>query len=362
MLDIKFYMRVFDLKYRLMNGEKLEKWEVFNQLEDSRSKEPIVYNFETTNLCNMKCKMCPRTTMMTRKIETIDNGTFKKIVDQIKPFSKDDWQEWEDFVETKYHISREDMSENHFFLYIIPKVLVLHGYGAPLLDKSMPERIEILNQRGIPSYFSCNPANINIEKTIEMFEKGLDYIKYSIESVNDLVHKSIRGEASNFTEGYEKIRQLLHIKEKNNYKTMIIITMLNLNRAEQKEEFERLQEAFDGLDAYVYLKSQDQKWYQKSDLKTQSLHWIEFCQFPWSSMTIKSNGEAAMCVEDYNNEIILGDAKETSLYNIWNGEKYHKFRKDHFNLARGIKCTEQCDMTLVGNLIKHSRIESEIVG
>ena len=68
------------------------------------------------------------------------------------------------------------------------------------------------------------------------------------------------------------------------------------------------------------------------------------------SMTIKSNGEAAMCMEDYNNEIILGDAKKGSLYDIWNGEKYAQFRKDHFNLTPGIKCTKQCDMKLIGNM------------
>jgi radical SAM protein with 4Fe4S-binding SPASM domain len=67
------------------------------------------------------------------------------------------------------------------------------------------------------------------------------------------------------------------------------------------------------------------------------------------SMTIKSNGEAAMCMEDFNNEIILGDARKESLYDIWNGEKYQQFRKDHFFLTRGIKCTEQCDMKLIGN-------------
>jgi len=127
--------------------------------------------------------------------------------------------------------------------------------------------------------------------------------------------------------------------------------MLNLNKLWQEEEFQKLKKAFEGLDVYVYLKSQDQQWYEKKEQGTKSIHWTEFCQFPWSSMTIKSNGEAVECVEDYNNEIVLGDARKESLYDIWNGEKYHKFRKDHFNLTPDIKCTERCDMTLIGNLV-----------
>lgn len=45
-------------------------------LKSIMSDHPVVYNIETTNRCNMRCKMCPRTTMMTRKIEDIDRETF----------------------------------------------------------------------------------------------------------------------------------------------------------------------------------------------------------------------------------------------------------------------------------------------
>ena len=68
-------------------------------------------------------------------------------------------------------------------------------------------------------------------------------------------------------------------------------------------------------------------------------------------MTIKSNGESVECVEDFNNEIVLGDAHTESLYDIWNGEKYNRFRQDHFDLTPGIKCTEQCDMHLIGSFL-----------
>lgn len=325
---------------------------VQKKLEEFRGPEPVIYNIETTNACNMRCKMCPRTTMMTRSVETLDMDTFKEVVNQIRPWSQEEWERWESFVEKNYNISKNDMSENHFFLYIIPKVITLHGYGEPLLDIYMPERVKLLTEKNIPSYFSCNPANIFVERTKQMFENGLDYIKYSIESTEDSRHKKIRGKASNFTEAYGKILKLLDLKAQKGYKTTIIITMLNLNQPDQAEQWKKLKETFKGLDVYIYLKSQDQLWYDNTKQQTKSIHWTEFCQFPWSSMTIKSNGEAAECVEDYNNEIILGDVRKESLYDIWNGERYRKFREDHFNLTPGIKCTKQCDMTLIGELIK----------
>ena len=336
MIDIEFYMKVYDLKKRLMAGEKMERAFLEEQFETFRSPEPVVYNIETTNACNMRCEMCPRTTMMTRPIETMAPELFKKVIDQLKPFSAEQLDRWEKFVTKNYGIQKHEMSENHYFLYVIPRVIVLHGYGDPLLDKNIPQYVKWMTERGLESYYSCNPANINLERTIESFENGLGYVKYSIESVDDLRHKEVRGQASNFTESYKNILHLLDLKAKRNYKTTIVITMINLNKPWQEDEFERLQEAFEGMDVYVYLKSQDQLWYENTEQITQSIHWQEFCQFPWTSMTIKSNGECAECVEDFNNEIILGDARTESLHDIWNGEKYRQFRIDHFDLKPGI--------------------------
>lgn len=351
MFDVAFYMKVNELRKKLVRGELTNKQVIFDQLEKYRNKKPIVYNIETTNACNMKCKMCPRTTMMTRPVETMDCHLFQHIVDQINPHSPELWSKWEHFVETEYGIPRVSMSENHFFLYIIPRVIQLHGYGDPLLDRNMAEHVALLTSKGIPSYFSCNPSNINVDRTIEMFKNGLDYIKYSIESVDDERHKQIRGEASNFTESYKKIVRLLEIKKKNSYKTTVIITMLDLNLSNQKEEFSRLREAFKGLNVYIYLKSEDQQWYRKEFHGTYSVHWSEFCKHPWMSMTIKSNGEVAMCMEDFDNEIVLGNARKDTLYDIWNSEKYAQFRKDHVSMNNKNKCTDRCDMTLIGELV-----------
>ena len=313
MFDIEFYMKVYDLKKRIMAGERFSREFLLEKLESYRSPQPVVYNIETTNACNMRCEMCPRTTIMTRPIETMSADLFKRVIDQLSPFSLSQLQRWEEFVVKNYGIRKDEMHENHYFLYVIPRVIVLHGYGDPLLDKNMPQYVKWMSEKGLESYFSCNPANINMERTIETFENGLGYVKYSIESVDDLRHKEVRGQASNFTQSYKNILKLLDLKAQRNYETTIVITMINLNKSWQQDEYERLVEAFKGCDVYIYLKSQDQMWYEDNKQTTQSIHWLEFCQFPWSSMTVKSNGECAECVEDFNNEIILGDTARQSL-------------------------------------------------
>ncbi|MDE6851309.1 MAG: radical SAM protein [Lachnospiraceae bacterium] len=352
MLDINLYMQFDDIIQKLERKEISDRIMLADELEKIRSKAPVIYNIETTNRCNMRCRMCPRTTMMDRNIEDIDKETFVKVVDQIRPHSAKEWDDWKQFCETKYGICEDDApSENHFFLYIISKVIQLHGYGDPLLDKNMHEYIKILRERGFYSYFSCNPSNINLELTYKMLDSGLDYIKYSIESVDDSIHKMIRGEQSNFTESYKKILDVLDYKHKNHLNTTIVITMLDLNRLNQKEDYKKLLDAFEGLDVYIYLKSEDCQWYRKDFHGTKSIHWSEVCKHPWMTMTIKSNGEAAMCMEDFNNEIILGDTHQMTLKEIWDGDTYKKFRMAHIDLEKGIKCSGQCDMKLIGEYL-----------
>ena len=138
MIDIEFYMKVGELKKRLKAGEQFSEAELKGLLESYRSPNPVAYNIETTNACNMRCEMCPRTTMMTRSVETMTPELFKKVIDQLSPFSQEQLARWEDFAESYYGVPRNGMSENHFFLYKIPRVIVLHGYGDPLLDKTSP--------------------------------------------------------------------------------------------------------------------------------------------------------------------------------------------------------------------------------
>ena len=352
-------MKIHKLKKQIIAGKKFDREELYERFESCRSKEPIIYNIETTNACNMTCIFCPRTTRMTREIEHLDESLSQKIISQIRPWTKEEWETWEDFIVKEYGIQKDDMNQNHFFLHIIPKVVVLHGFGDPLLDKKLVNRVRMLSNKEIGTYFSCNPSNISVKKNIEMMEAGLDYLKYSIDSIDNMTHKKLRGKASNYTKAYVKIMKTLEEKEKKALKTNVVITMIDLQRPTQMEEWEQLQQVFKGTDVYIYLKSQDQTWYDdlqgKKDLHAaagRSVDWSEFCHYPWSSFAVKSNGEIAMCTEDYNNEIILGNSKTESLFNIWNGEKYKKFRRTHFDNKTGDSCnmcTDHCDKKIIGD-------------
>jgi len=340
MLDIEFYQKAWEVKKILSEGHKASRY-TFNRFESFRSENPIIYDIESTNDCNMVCKMCPRS-KMTRPIHTMSMSVYNNIVSQIEPFTPSQLSEWEKFVTEKYKVLPTDMSENHFLMYVIAKSIVLHGYGEPLLDPYIVQRVQALTDKGIPSYFSCNPANVNIPKLTEVFKAGLGHLKFSIDSVSDTGMQNIRGKHANYVDSYNKILQLLEIIANNNYKTQIVITMLNFN----EDEYLQLMQDFEGLDVYIYLKSLDQNWLHGIESKTKSIHWSELCQFPWSTMSVHSNGDIVACPFCYNNDLLLGNTTENSLHDIWNSDKYKQLREDHFNFKPS-KCTEACDLKIL---------------
>ena len=128
MLDIGFYERFHELIAGLDENTEYTADEMFAKLEAIRSKDPVVYNIETTNRCNMRCKMCPRTTMMTRCNEDIDRETFLNVVDQIRPHTDEEWAKWKAFCEKTYGIYIQNIKRELNAIQISKdKAAYLHG-------------------------------------------------------------------------------------------------------------------------------------------------------------------------------------------------------------------------------------------
>lgn len=270
-------------------------------------RKPVVYNIETTNECRMKCTYCPGSTLMTRPLDLMQMWLFERIVEQIEPWSDSQWERWESFALWKYDVPESEVSEDNFFLYVIPKVITLHGFGEPLLDPYIADRVDTLSEAGIPSYLSTHVYDMGVIE--KLFEAGLDYLKFSLYS--------------------EKIRDVVKMRDKGGYATQIILSLVGGIAHEIKG-------------VYSYGKSQDQVWYKDSK-PVKSIHWAEPCKFPWSSMTIQANGDVVACNSDYNSELVMGNIETESLWNIWNGDKYRHLREHQ---GRYERCVKRCDRNI----------------
>ena len=182
MFDIRFFQNTFDLKKEIVAHKRgiRDHKELFSLLERQRNHTPNLFNIETTNNCNMTCEMCPRTTEMIRKVENMDREVFKSVAAQLFPHRKKTFDDWIHFVGKELGIHPEERGENPFYFFISSQAITMHGFGEPILDPFLKERVEILSQKDIPTYFSCNPSNINSKRIESLFQAGLKYIKFSV--------------------------------------------------------------------------------------------------------------------------------------------------------------------------------------
>ena len=350
MFDINFYKKSYPLKKKIASRElSINEIETIEkELEELRSKTPTIFNIETTNYCNMKCVMCARTIYMTRKNIWIDDQLFEKTLDKINIYKQDNLDNFWNWLEKEAKFNINEVSENGFYFSVVSRCLILHGFGEPFLDKYLIKRLKACKKRNIPTYFSCTPATMTVEKATQAMEAGLTVLKFSLDAMDDESIKSIRGKKANYKESIDKIHQLIKIKKEKGFKTLLVPCMIEFNNDEKSL---KLQEDFlnfwKGKGVYAYIKSQDNRWlFEKNKkLMNKSHYATQYCEFPWTSATIMAEGNVVPCTQISNNEIVLGNVNDNSLEEIWNGKKYQELRKMHISgkFPKGHKCSEKCD-------------------
>ena len=110
-----------------------------------------------------------------------------------------------------------------------------------------------------------------MERTIETFENVLAMSSIRSKALMTCAIKKCVVRLPTLPNPIRRFK-LLDLKAQRNYNTTIVITMINLNKPWQADEFERLKEAF-SMDVYVYLKSQDQMWYDTQQVTQPSIGW-----------------------------------------------------------------------------------------
>ena len=114
-----------------------------------------------------------------------------------------------------------------------------------------------------------------------------------------------------------------------------------------KKKHDQFLNFWKGKDVFAYIKSQDNRWLfeQNKDMQNNSHYAQQYCEFPWTSATIMAEGNVVPCTQISNDEIVLGNVKEKSINDIWNGEEYQKLRQMHITgkFPKGHKCIEKCD-------------------
>ena len=351
---------------RILNGERNES-DLLDIYEKCISELPTVFQIETTNVCNMRCEMCPRTTLMKRKIGTMSMDLYEKIIDQIEPPSPTTLLKWRRYIDLVLSKTDYIRSDEDFFNFVIStEALTLHGFGEPILDPHIVKRVKLATDKGLKTYFSCNPLNMDDALFERLLDAGIGYIKYSLDGINEETLQKFRGKKMSIEEIYNRINKSVETIKQGGYKTVLVLTMIKFKS--NQDQTEKFLKEWNDKEVFAYVKSSHNSWYSDEVPAQKQSHYMRsFCEYPFMSMTILYDGTVVPCSLDFDGALPLGDSKKNSLKEIWDGEPFRNFREA---LARGNIppnhfCNAQCDLPILGdvyrNINRKCKIDHEIV-
>ena len=138
---------------------------------------------------------------------------------------------------------------------------------------------------------------------------------------------------------------------------MLVPTMIALSEdTASRQMHSRFMDLWKDKDVFAYVKSQDNRWLLEEDenMENRSHYETQYCEFPWTSLTVMADGSVVPCTQDYDTEISLGNVNEQTLEEAWNGESYKNLRRMHITgeFPEGHKCNERCDQRKLYQYLK----------
>ena len=260
---------------------------------------PSVVMIENTNCCNARCVMCPRDTL-TRERGFMEFGLFEKIMKELSGASR-------------------------------KPTIHLHGFGEPLLDTLLPERIRLAKACGIENtYIVTNASLLFAETSRKLIDAGLDSMKISFYGTDEESYQSTMGRLD-YQVTLQNIKDFMRIrKELKKSKPKLILQYLPQETNGAKTgEFQSMWRSLPDKIAgdRLNISSLDNfgggKSYNIVGKKIGSV-----CFYPWTALSVLCDGRAVTCCVDYNGAQEVGDLKLQSIREIWNGPVMSEIRSN----------------------------------
>lgn len=300
-----------------------------------KTGRPFKIKFESSTLCNLKCKMCPLTSGLKRKTGVLSFKNFKKVYDEIR----------------------------------VP-YLNLTGLGEPLLNPEIFKIISYARKNGSLVKLDTNAMLLNEDNIRKLIRANPTFISVSLDGATKKSYESIR-KGAKFEIVIENLKKLVKYRNQTGSKTQIhlffVLQRENFNelidfikfadsigvdtingafaisfgKANNKENIEisreKLKKVSEELEKIkkkirVKLNIENIEDFLKNPVGIEERISKKPCFYPWYNPCVTWDGWVVPCDIHCDNEVVFGNAFEEKFMKIWNNKKAHEFRK---NLIRG---------------------------
>lgn len=249
---------------------------------------------ETTNICNATCIMCPREKM--DRIEGVmDMDLFKKIVDESKALGA--------------------------------KAVFMGGFGEPLTDPLLVERVQYVKDRGLFCNFISNGSLFDEKQARGFIEAGLDEVRFSFYGQTKEVYESVH-RGLNYEITHRNIHRFLQLKKdmgKKNPSILVYFLVLEQN----KNQIQAFRDEWENVADFIEIWAPHNFGYGR-EYREINAHKKTSCGRPKRGpLQFQYDGTMIPCCYDFDGKMILGDIREKSIPEILKGKEYEALRTAH---------------------------------
>ena len=256
---------------------------------------------ENTNMCNAHCSFCPRE-KLTRPRAVMKASHFKKLVDEAKALGAE--------------------------------TITIFGYGEPLMDKKLPEKVQYCTDQGLDTFVTTNASLLFADEAYDLLNAGLSHIRFSVHGFYGEYNKIHKG--LDYSLVIRNIFNFLAINKGFKCKVSVIVIPQDIMKIKEIREF--WEPYCTWLEIWQPHNWTDGRSYRKLNRKKKT------CNRPLNGpVQINADGKMMVCCFDFNATLTVGDTYKNTIEEILKGDEFNLIRKKHESgNLEGLIC-EKCD-------------------
>ena len=293
------------------------KAEIKSKVSDNREKlqdviplnTPFALYIEPSDKCNFRCKFCPTSDLKLmqatngRNYGNMDFNLYKKVIDECSEF--------EDNI----------------------KLLSLYESGEPLLNPMFPQMVEYAKKSNKFNRIltTTNAYLMNNELSLKIIDAGLDRINISIEGINEEQYFNISNVKIDFNKLVNNIKFFYENKKQCEVSIKIVGNYLS------DDDKKKFYDIFGNICDLIFIENITPSWGDfdishlriTTDMSTYGKEFrkVSICPQIFFAMCVNSNSSVSPCCNDWARKVIIGNAYNERLKDIWNGEELLNLQK-----------------------------------
>lgn len=235
------------------------------------------------------------------------------------------------------------------------KTISIFGYGEPLTDKGVINKVAYCTSRGLDTFITTNASLLNTEIATLLLKAGLKKIRFSVHGTYknyEAIHRNLK-----FKDTLRNIQNFLAkntVKYHNQCKVAVSVIPMSGESVAEIRKF--WGDMVDELEIW-----KPHNWTDGRDYRESTPERKKTCGRPHKGpVQINADGNMMVCCYDFDAKMIVGNTYKNSIAEILRGDDFRLIRKCHSHgRLDGLPC-ETCDQLNIGdNPLLYSSIDPD---